>query len=289
MDVLISEVWSSSVNDFFRAKLVCADFFENWSDDLSNGGDVIHRPNVTEMSSGTKSNGTAVSLSANTETDVDLTVDTWNYVAFAIEDREKAQVVQSYRLQDKYAKNAAYTAAATLEDALINLMKSFSTTTGASTTNIADSNILAAISAIEEADIDSTECAFFFAPAVFYSQIYALDKFTSNDFVDGKPAFNGKKLGGMLYGIPVYITSRMPYVNSTTGRYGALAHPSALAWAALNLGGVKANDDGSMTAKMVRVQSQYKLEYLSTLVVADLCFGVIENRDEAGVTIITKA
>ena len=35
----------------------------------------------------------------------------------------------------------------------------------------------------------------------------------------------------------------------------------------------------------VRLQSDYKLEYLGTLVVADLIFGVIENRDEAGVWI----
>jgi len=35
----------------------------------------------------------------------------------------------------------------------------------------------------------------------------------------------------------------------------------------------------------IRLQTDYRLEYLGTLVVADLMYGVIENRDLAGVLI----
>lgn len=281
LDKLISEVWSTSVNDFFRANLVCANFFENWSDDLMNGGDIIHKPGITQMTAYSKTVATGLTLSANTEDSTDLTVDTWNYVAFAIEDREKAQVVQSYRLQDVYAKNAGYTAAATLEDAIIALFDNFANNSGASDRNIADSDILAAIASLDTNNVPQEDRAFFFHPAVFWKQIYALDKFTSRDFSNALPVQNGFQ--GILYGIPVYITSRLPVMGgSTDGRVGALAHKSAIAWAALNLGGVKADSAGVPVPQYVRVQKQYVLEYLSTLVVADICYGVIENRDTSG-------
>lgn len=102
-----------------------------------------------------------------------------------------------------------------------------------------------------------------------------------------------KRPMGMLYGIPVYLSNNIQYVSGTTGRYNAIAHKDALHFATspLGTGGSMASNGGSsMTGKYgVRVQSHYVPEYLSTVTTADLLYGVTENRDNAGVCIVTPA
>jgi len=291
---LIPSLWGERVNDFFKLKLMIANFFTNRSDELADGGSVLYTPNLTEMTAAAKANATAVTLNNATETKVTLTVDQWYEVSFAIEDKEAAQVKHSYYIQEKYAMNAGYTIAKKLEVALATLFSGFSTVVGASTTNIADSDIRAAISALESVGIDTTEdVAFFFSPAVFWKQLQGIDKFSLaiNSPVNDP---TGKRPTASLYGIPVYISNNIQYVSGTTGRYNALAHRDALHFATspLGEGGSMDGDTGtnSMVGSMgVRVQSHYIPEYLSTLTTADLLYGVIENRDNAGVCIVTPA
>lgn len=291
--VLIPEIWGERINDFYKLKLVMADFFTDRSDELSGGGKILHTPNLTEMAANAKTNAQAVTLNQPTETDIDLTVDQWFEVSFAIEDREAAQVKHSYYLQEKYAQNAGYTIAKKLEVAIASLFSGFSTQVGASTTNLADSEIRAAISALESVGIDTeTDTAFFLSSAVFWKQVQNLDKFSlainspSNDPTMKRPK-------AYLYGIPVFISNNIQYVSGTTGRYNALAHRDAIHFATspLGEGGSMASSSGRMmTGKHgVRIQSNYIPEYLATLTTADILYGVIENRDNAGVGILTAA
>lgn len=284
----IPTVWGSKVNEFYKSKLVMADFFTDRSDELANGGNVLYTPNVGEMAANAKSNATAVTLNAPTDTKITLTVDQWYEVSFAIEDREAAFVQASYTIMERYAKNAGFTIAKKLEVAIATLFASFSQVVGASTTNLADSEIRQAITYLEEANIDTTsECAFFLSPGVFWKQVQNLDKFSlavnspSNDPTMKTPA-------AYLYGIPVFISNNIQYVAATTGRSNALAHKDAIHFATSALG-----SGGSMGAMVgangVRVQSNYIPEYLSTVTTADMLYGVIENRDTSGVLLRTAA
>lgn len=287
---LIPEVWGERINDFFKSKLVIAGFFTDRSQELSSGGDTLYTPNLTEMTAYSKTNATAVTLNASTEGKVTLAVDQWYEVSFAIEDREAAQVKHSYYLQEKYAQNAGYTVAKKLEVALADLFKDFDTTVGASTSDLADSVIRAAIAAIENANIETTQdVAFFVHPYTFWTQIQNIDKFSLavNSPVNDPTA---KRPAGYLYGIPVFISTNVQYVSSTAGRYNALAHKDALHWATSPLGEGGSAAGSSMTGQYgVRVQSNYIPEYLSTLTTADLLYGVIENRGTAGVCILSKS
>lgn len=290
---LIPLVWGEKVNDFFKLKLMLADFFTNRSSELADGGSALYTPNLTEMSANSKTNATAVTLNAPTETKITLTVDQWYEVSFAIEDREAAQVKHSYYLQEKYAMNAGYTMAKKLEVALATLFQGFSTVVGASTTNLADSEIRAAIAYLQGQGIDtSSDVAFFLHPNTFWKQVQNLDKFSLavNSPVNDPTA---KVPAATLYGIPVYVSANIQYVSGTAGRYNALAHKDALHYATspLGSGGSQAGTRGStMTGKYgVRVQSNYIPEYLSTVTTTDLLYGVIENRDNAGVSILTQS
>lgn len=286
---LIPLKWGDRINDFFKLKLMIADFFTNRSDELADGGSALYTPNLTEMSANSKTVATAVTLNNATETKVTLTVDQWYEVSFAIEDREAAQVKHSYYLQEKYAMNAGYTMAKKLEVALATLFSGFSTVVGTSTANLADSDIRAAISALEAVGIDTTsDVAFFVSPAVFWKQIQNIDKFSLaiNSPVNDPTA---KTPRATLYGIPVYVSNNIQYVSGTTGRYNALAHRDALHFATSPLGS-GGSMGSSMTGKYgVRVQSNYIPDYLSTVTTADLLYGVVENRDNAGVAILTAA
>ena len=62
LDVLIPEIWSSKMNDFYRADLRTAAFFTDLSSELAGGGDILHIPNLSEMTAHTKSVATAVTL-----------------------------------------------------------------------------------------------------------------------------------------------------------------------------------------------------------------------------------
>lgn len=283
-------LWGEKINEFFKLKLMIADFFMDRSSELSGGGSALYTPNLTEFTAAAKSNATAVTLNNATDTKVTLTVDQWYEVSFAIEDKEAAQVKHSYYLQERYAQGAGYTIAKKLEIALADLFKGFSGTAGASTTNLADSEIRAAIAALQNVGIDtSQDVAFFVHPNTFWTQIQNLDKFSLavNSPVNDPTA---KVPAATLYGIPVFVSANVQYVSGTAGRYNALAHRDALHFATSPLGSGGSLSGGSMTGKYgVRVQSNYIPEYLATLTTADLLYGVVENRDNAGICILTKS
>ena len=279
-------LWGEKINEFYKLKLMIADFFVDRSSELAGGGSALYTPNLTEFTAAAKTNATAVTLNNATDTKVTLTVDQWYEVSFAIEDREAAQVKHSYYLQERYAQGAGYTIAKKLEVALALLFDNFSTSVGASTTALADSEIRAAIAALEGVGIDTTQdVAFFVHPNVFWKQIQNLDKFSLavNSPVNDPTAKTPK---ATLYGIPVFVSANIQYISGTVGRSGALAHRDALHFATSPLGSGGSLGGGSMTGKYgVRVQSNYIPEYLATLTTADLLYGVVENRDTAGVWI----
>ena len=145
---------------------------------------------------------------------------------------------------ERYAKAAANAVAKKLDTAIVTLFSGFSTTVGASTTNLADSEVRAAISALESANVDTGEAAFFMHPAVFWKQVQNIDKFS---LAVNSPVNDPTPLGA-------------------GGSMGAMVGSSG-----------------------VRVESNYIPQYLSTVTTADILYGVIENRDAAGVAIYTAA
>jgi len=268
---LIPEIWDGqAMNDFYRAGLVTANHFTDYSSTLAAGGDTLNIPSLTEMTASSKGEATAVTLNQPTETSVNLVVDTWYEVSFVIPDRAAVQVLHSYQLQERYMKNSAYTAAAVLEDAIIALFDNFSQTVGTSAAGILDSNVRAAILYLDAANAPSEGRAFFLSPKAVWTDLMAIDKFTLvNETPGGDPVMKGFR--GYLYGIPVYVTSR---IGTTLGSaQNCLAHSDAIVHA----------------SGFMRTQVNYLPEHLGTLVTSDILFGVIENRDTSGVWIKTAA
>lgn len=287
----IPSVWGTRMNDFLKEKLIMGDWFTNRSSELMGGGNTLVTPNMAAMSAYAHSTlTTQVTLNNSTETSVKLVVDQWFEVSFAISDLQLAQVKQSYSAQEAYAKNAAFTIGQKLEVALASLFSGFSNTAGASTTNLADSDIRAAIALADTNKVPGLydgEVAFFLHPNVFWKQVQNIDKFSLaiNSPVNDPTA---KKPNGSLYGIPVFTTPNILNISGVSGRYNALAHKDAIHWATANLE-VMTYGQGYVGSNGIRVQSSYMPDYLATITTADIVYGVIENRDEAGVAIYTLA
>ena len=265
---LIPLIWGEKMNDFYREKLVCANFFTDLSSDFAGGAKSLYIPSLTEMTAHSKSNATAVTLNNPTETKVTLTVDTWYECSFAIEDKEMEQIKKSYSLQERYARNCAYTVAAAYEDAIIALFDDFSQTVGTSAAALADSNIRRAIQYLDEASAPQEGRAFFVTPKQMWSDLMGIDRFTLLDNTNGAdPVLKGAI--GMLYGYPVYVSER---IGATDGSaQSCFAQKDAIVHA----------------STIMRVQSNYIPQYLSTITTADVVFGVVENRDTSGVWIKT--
>jgi len=286
---IIPNIWGERFNDYFKANLIGANFFTDRSSELRGGGDTLYTPNFIAMSANTKTQQSQVTLQQADPTKQTLTVQTHKEVSFLIEDIDNARVKSSYTTMDTKAQNAGFEVAEALEKALFALFSGFSGSVGASTTNIADSDILAAIATLESNKVPGVhtgQVAFFFHPNTFWRQVQALDKFSLAQNASADPV--AQKPKGLLYGIPVYTSPNVPNVASTNGRYNALVHKDAIHFATLALG--TGGSKGSMVGSSgVRVQANYIPEYLGTLVTADIVYGVVENRDNAGVKILTHA
>jgi hypothetical protein len=283
LDVFIMEVWGDKINDFAKEAMQIAAFFTDRSSELSGGGDTIHTPLMTEMSANDKTNAVAVTLNSPTETDIDLVVDTWKEVSFAIEDREAAIVKKSYYIQERYAKNAGYTACSTIETAIAALFDNFTDSVGASTTVVLDSDIRKALGIYEantKEAADNGNATFFIDTKVFWNQIAGITTFQLNT---NSPAVDPvtKRPMPMLYGVPVKTSNRVPFISGSSGRYNCLAHKDSIHYAISPLPGQKGSH--------CRVQSNYVPQFLSTVTTADVLFGVILNRATYGVKLLSSA
>lgn len=267
---VIPGLFAEKMNNFYRDELKAAAFFTDLSGDISSGAKTLLIPNITEMTAHAKANATVVTLNNPTDNQVTLTVDTWYECSFAIEDREAEQVKKSYNYMEVLAKNAAHTVAAAYEDAIIALFDNFSQVVGTSAAGLLDSNVRRAIQYLDAAKAPQKDRAFFLSPKQVWTDLMAIDKFT---LVQNAPGADPVMKGfvGYLYGIPVIMSNR---IGTTLGSaQGCLAHKDAIVHA----------------STIMRVQSNYIPQYLSTVTTADVVFGVIENRDTSGVWIKTAA
>jgi len=140
----------------------------------------------------------------------------------------------------------------------------------ANATAITDAGIRRAIQILDDNDIPMSD-RFLALPPVARRIMMGLARFTEQAFVgDGKTIRNGKL--GDVYGVSVHVTNNCPVPTSaTTAKVGLMAHRDALILAEV-LG--------------PRVQTQYKQEYLATLLTADTIFGVAEAYDAGGVALV---
>jgi hypothetical protein len=149
-------------------------------------------------------------------------------------------------------------------------------------TALTDAGIRKVIQTLDDQNIPQSE-RYLVIPPVEKKNLLGLSRFTEQAFVGEVGAANSIRNGkiGDVYGIGVYVSTnciggagQLEAADSTAYRACLLFHRSAL---------------GLVMQQNVRVQFQEKLEWLGTLMVADVLYGVGELRNDAGVAIIVPA
>lgn len=293
-DVFIPELWSDEIIAAFKANLVAVDLVTNM-DHTGKKGDTVYIPKATRGAPSAKAASTQVTLIAATETKNTYTItDHWEYSRL-IEDIVDVQAFDS--LRKFYTDDAGYALAKKLDSYVHALAASLQSGTNYSTALVGDGATTWSASANANAGnaaaltddgirrliqkLDDQDVPFrgraFIVPPVEKRKLTGISRFTEQAFTGETGSANTIRNGliGDLYGNPVYVSTncaRVADAGAATDQFAGLyIHSDALVL---------------FMQQNPRMQTQYKLEYLADLFVADMIFGGGVLRGEAGVAFI---
>jgi len=290
----IPELWSDEVIGAYKSNLVIANLVTKLSH-KGKKGDTIHIPVPARGSASAKAANTQVTLSAATNSVINISIDQHYEYSKLIEDIAEVQSLASMR--KFYTDDAGYALAKQVDTDLVTLWEALqggtvggsnaaawetayigSTGTTAYTGNssnaadITDAGIRALILKLDNADVPMDNRSFIIPPIVA-NDMLGLNRFTEQQYIGSGDAIKTGKIG-MIYGADVHISSNCPTTttaNTATDRVGCLMHKDAL---------VLAEQVG------VRSQTQYKQEYLGDLFTSDTIYGIAELRNDAAVAFV---
>lgn len=304
-DKFIPEIWSDEIIASYQKNLKMSPLVKKLTM-KGKKGDLIHIPKPVRGSANAKQEATAVTIQANLESELTISINRHFEYSRLIEDIVEVQALSS--LRRFYTEDAGYQLALRVDTDLFNAATGFGvgstmtlspTDTGTSWVNTATfyndaTNGLSAYAVDTVIDADPySDTAFrglikklddnnvpmdnrvFVIPPALRSAIMGTERYVSSDFRDARTVQSG--LIGSLYGIDIYVSSNCPVIETATQNTAAtntvdirgalLFHKEALVLA---------------EQMAVRSQTQYKQEYLSTLFTADTLYGVQVYRPEAG-------
>ena len=289
----IPELWSDEVIGAYKSNLVVANLVTKLNH-KGKKGDTIHIPVPSRGSASAKAANTQVTLSAATNSVVDVSIDKHYEYSKLIEDIAEVQSLASMR--KFYTEDAGYALAKQVDTHLLNLSESaqsggagggttdFSfggayigtgTTvwTGANEADITDAGIRAFLLKLDNADVPMDNRSLIIPP-VAANDMLGINRFTEQQFIGSGDAIKTGKIG-QIYGVDVYITTNCPTCKSGGGTADSGAGTERV--------GVLMHKDAWVLAEQVgvRSQTQYKQEYLGDLFTSDTIYGIRELRDDA--------
>jgi len=264
----IPEVWSDGVIEAAESLLVAANVCNRaYEGDIKGKGDTVRIPSISNLSANDKQAGTAVTVQAPTEGITTLSINKHKEVSFYVEDLLATQA--QAELRSKYTSKAGYALAKAIDTDLLDLYATFSQSAGDGTTAITDDIILNGMMQLDQADVPPNERVMILAPSQ-KANMLKLEKFVGNTYRNGKDAPAVSGVIGEIYGMDVYVTNQVAVADSKANNL--MMHKDAM----------------SLAIQMeIRLQAQYKLEYLSWLVVGDVIYGVGELQDDHCVVLNT--
>jgi len=296
----VPEIWSDEIIAAYQKNLKMAPLVKRIAM-AGKKGDVIHIPKPTRGDANAKAADTAVTIIANTESELTVTINRHFEYSRLIEDIVEVQALSS--LRQFYTEDAGYALAVQVDLDLHAAGTGFGNggaivfspaetdyqhtgcffNDNGTTTQYTDDTLVAGdeftdaffrdmIQKLDDNNVPMENRNLIIPPAT-RNAIMGIDRYVSSDFVSGGTVNNG--LIGNLYGVDVYVSANCRTIESagdnTAGtvdtRAALLFHTEAVVMA---------------EQMAVRSQTQYKQEYLSTLYTADTLYGVQVYRPEAG-------
>ena len=293
----IPALWSDEVIGAYKSNLVIANAVTKLSH-KGKKGDTIYIPVPARGAASVKGPNAQVTLSAATNTKVDVVINKHYEYSKLIEDIAEVQSLASMRRF--YTEDAGYALAKQVDTDLIALGESFnsgSTTdksydtayigssatafTGTNEAVLDEAGIRAFILELDNADVPMDNRVMIIPP-VAASAMLGINRFTEQQFIGNGDAIKTGKIGS-IFGIDVMVSTNCATVKANGGtgnnaggteRVGLMFHKDAICLAE-QVG--------------VRSQTQYKQEYLGDLFTADTLYGVATLRENAGVAFVMPA
>lgn len=298
----IPDIWSDEIRAAYEKSLVAKNLVKSMSM-TGKKGDTIHVPAPTRGSAYAKAENTAVTIQANTESEVQISINRHFEYSRLVEDIVKVQGLSS--LRKFYTEDAGYALAKQMDTDLLNLgtglgngtydsapdgtgadwvnsacfyasaastLSAYAVDTVTTGDNMTDYHLRALIRKMDDADAPMDNRSFI-VPPVLVEQLRGIDRFVSSDFVNTGKVSSGKI--GELYGVGVYVSTNCPVIELAAQN---TAHTADVRGALL------IHRDTFVVAEQMKVrsQTQYKQEYLANLYTADCLYGVKTYRPDAG-------
>lgn len=288
----VPQVWSDEIIATYKKNLVVANLIKKMNF-KGKKGDTVYFPAPGRGAAAAKAVETAVTLQQATGTAKSVNIDKHYEYSVLIEDLAEVQAQSS--LRRFYTDDAGYALATRVDTDILSLFSNAQGGAGNATWNKAvlgddgstnytsgspneaaleDAGIRRIIQTLDDNDVPMEGRALVIPP-VARNTLLGLARFTEQAFTGEVGGANSIRNGqiGDIYGVKVYVSTNCP--TATGGaRIAVMFHPEY---------GVLVEQLGA------RVQTQYKQEYLATLLTADTLYGVGELRDTSAVAIAVPA
>jgi hypothetical protein len=275
-DVFRPEIWSMEVLRATENALVMAPLVKRFDSLVAGKGDTINIPNLSNLTASDKTASTQVTLQSPTESNTQILINKHKESSFMVEDLLKVQ--SNYDLMAEYTSKAGESIARAVDTDLLSEYSNFTTTdVGTYGSDITDAVILAGIETLDLANAPLEGRAFVIYPTQ-KTALLKIDKFVKADYLGQyqdatvvRTGPNNRYMWGDVYGMPVYYTKQTTQTAGTpTQTHNIMFHKEAIALA---------------LQQAPRTQSDYIIEYLGTLVVVDVIYGVKTIRGGFGVEV----
>jgi len=265
----IPEVWSQEILRAVENKLVMANLVKRFDADVAEHGDIVHVPNLANVTATYKVLNEDIPQSTNVEDVTNIPVTRHGAVRVDIEDIVKVQ--SKYDLRSEYTKKMGYSIGLLIDDTLIALYSGLSQTVGSTASNvgIAKSYVLGAIRRLDTANAPQDD-RHWVVEAYGRQDLFNIDDFVRYDAAGQGGSNNAIIKGriGELYGVDVHYSENVHSSGSII--YSMLFHKEAFALA---------------MQKDLKVESEYEVKRAATVVTARAIWGEKEYRDTFGTVV----
>lgn len=285
----VPQIWQDEIIAAYKKNLVVANLIKKMNF-KGKKGDSVTFPAPGRGAASAKTVESAVTMQQMTGNGITVNIDKHYEYSRLIEDLAEVQSLSSLRrfytddsgyalatqidtdLLNNFSKAQGGAGNATWDKAVIGGDGSTNYTSGAANSSaITDAGIRKVIQTLDDNDVPMDGRSLVIPP-VARNTMLGLARFTEQAFVGNGDSIRNGQIGD-VYGVKVYVSTNCP--TATGGaRIAVMFHPEY---------GVLIEQLG------IRVQTQYKQEYLATLLTADTLYGVGELRDTSAVGIAVPA
>jgi len=248
-DVYLMEVWSKMASVAREVKLVFAANVSRKEEAELKRGQVLHIGRISDLTATAKTENGAISYETTTETEDTLTIDTFTYAAFAIEDVVKPMI--SLNLVNAYMPKIGYALAKALDTEIAALIDNgtISQEVGTMATGLTYDNIVRADQYLNDGNTPEEDRCIIISNAEKANWL-KMDQFINRDYQDIRSGLLGSVLN-----YPIYVSNNTDGTNAN-GHDNVMMHKSAIMAAVQIQPDIKtAYDIDYLAAKVVGLQT----------------------------------